>query len=110
MPKAKSMSRVGLLRDVSKRTNYIVNYHHVSSVITILFEEMLKDLLADKKIQVIGFGMFKTKITKSHRYYNFYHKKMMMAASYRRIKLKLTFKLLKKLSRLWDLDKQPTSP
>ena len=102
-------SRTALLWDVCKRIDRIVNYKHVNSIIEILFEEMLKDLIAGKKIQILNFGTFDTNLIKPHRYYNFYFREMRLAASYRKIKLTLTHKLQKKLCRLWDLDNPPPS-
>ena len=70
--KDKSVDRRYLLSYVFKKLNNSVHYFHIQSVVTIMFEEMLKDLNDGLEISIGNFGKFLLKKLGARKHYNIY--------------------------------------
>src|SRR5574337_176541 len=74
-----SIDRRILWKYVNKKINRIIHYYHVCGVIAILFDEILKDLKAGKTIKIYNFGRLALRETKSRKYYDVRHQKVMQS-------------------------------
>lgn len=74
-------------------------------MISILFEEMLKDLLAEKEIKIFNFGTLVLKKTKSKKYYDVRFQKIMTAPAGKLMKFTIAKKIRNKLCNNLDIDK-----
>jgi len=92
-------------RYVNKKINRLINHAHVLSVISILFEEMLKDLKDGKEIKINNLGIISLQNTKPRIYYNVRFQKLMQSDSHRVLRFKLASPIRKKLRSLLDFDK-----
>lgn len=92
-------------RFVNKKINHLINHAHVLSVISILFEEMVTDLLNGKEIKIHNFGTLSLQETKSRQYHDVRYKRVMQSAPHRILRFKLAPQIRKKLRGLLDIDK-----
>lgn len=81
-----------------------VHTYHVYSVISILFDELIKDLIAGKKINVVNFGTLSLERTKPRKYCDINLKKVVLSKGARNLKFSLSRKLKNKLIKNLDLD------
>jgi nucleoid DNA-binding protein len=79
-----SVNKRILWRYVNRKIKRIIHHYHVLSVITILFDEMLKDLKAGKKIRIFNFGILFLKDMPPRKYFDV-NKRMVMLSSGHRI-------------------------
>ena len=75
------------------------------SVISILFDEMLKDFRAGKDIKIYNFGTLVVKNTKPRRYHNVFSKEFSVSPGYKIIRFMLAPQIRKKLCKHIDVDK-----
>lgn len=101
-----SISKRELWRYVNRKIKRLIHHYHVFSVITILFEEMIKDLQDGKKIKIANFGTLLLKDTLPRRYHDVRFHKVMQSPGYRIIRLFLAKPIRKKLCDSLDLDKK----
>lgn len=101
-----NISKRDLWHYVNKKIKRLIHHYHVSSVISILFEEMVKDLRAGKEIKVINLGSFVLKETPPRRYHDVTLRKMMSSSGHRIMRLFLSRSLRKKLCNSLDLTKK----
>lgn len=101
-----SISKRELWRYVNRKIKRLIHHYHVFSVITILFEEMIKDLQDGKKIKIANFGTLLLKDTPPRRYHDVRFHKVMQSPGYRIIRLFLAKPIRKKLCDSLDLDKK----
>ena len=99
-----SISKRDLWRYVNRKIKRLVHHYHVFAVITLLFEEMVKDLLAGKEIKVANFGTLVLKDMPARRYHDVRFHKVMEAEGHRVIRLFLAKPIRKKLCNSLDLD------
>lgn len=92
-----SINKRSLWRYVNIKINRIIHHYHVFSVITILFDEMLKDLISGKDIKIFNFGLLKLKDTKPRKYHDVRYKKILLSKSHRILKFTLAPPIRKKL-------------
>ena len=90
---------------VNKKINHLINHAHVLSVISILFEEMLKDLKSGKEIKIKNLGTLILQETKPRKYHDVRFHQVMQSESHRILRFKLAVPIRKKLKKLLDIDK-----
>jgi nucleoid DNA-binding protein len=100
-----TISKRKLWRYVNIKINRAIHHYHVFSVITILFDEILKDLMDDKKINIHNFGTLYFAKTKRRQYFNVILRKFMMCEPHRILRFKLDWKVRKKMTSLIDVEK-----
>lgn len=100
-----SISKRALWRYVNIKINRIINHYHVFAVITILFDEMIKDFKDGKEIKIFNFGTFSLNKTKPRRYYNVVFKKIMTSKGYHILRFKMSPQIRKKLCENLNIDK-----
>jgi nucleoid DNA-binding protein len=92
-------------RYVNLKIKRIIHHYHVFSVISILFEEMLKDLKQGKEIKIFNLGTLYLKETKPRLYHDVNKRQVVLSDKHKILKFRLTPKLKKRLSESLDIDK-----
>ena len=100
-----NITKRSLWRYVNKKINRTIHHYHVFGVITILFEEIIKDLKQGKDINIFNLGILSLSETKSRKYYDVRYQQVMQSKGYRILKFKLAAPIHKKLRKLLDIDK-----
>ncbi len=100
-----SVDKRALWRYVNQKIKRIIHHYHVISVITILFDEMLVDLIAGKKIKVFNFGTLSLKQLNPRKYFDVRFQRVMQANGHRIMRFTLAPAFRKKLVDHLDLDK-----
>lgn len=98
------ISKKKLWKYLNIKIKRAVNHHHVFAIISILFEEMVIDLLNGKEIKIFNFGTLYLENTKPKKYHDVRFKKMMESKGNRVLKFLLKNKLKKKLISYLDVD------
>ncbi len=75
----KSVDRRFLWQYVIKKINKSIHHAHVMSVINILLDEVLGELVISKKIKVGNFGQLVLKKLKPRKHYNLHTKRFAMS-------------------------------
>jgi nucleoid DNA-binding protein len=89
---------VFLRKEIGKSINSL----HIYSVISILCEEMVKDLIVGKEIEITNFGTFSLKRTTPQRFMNVVSKEIETSTERNKLELTLTPKLNKYISKHID--------
>jgi nucleoid DNA-binding protein len=92
-----SINKRTLWRFVNIKINRIIHHYHVFSVITILFDEILKDLKAGKDVKIFNFGLLQLKNTKPRKYHDVRFNKVLLSEGHRILKFTLAQPIRKKL-------------
>lgn len=92
-------------RYVNIKIKRTIHHYHVFAVISILFEEMLKDLKQGKEIEIFNLGSLFLKQTKPRLYHDVNKKQVVLSKGYKILKFKLARKLKKKLTGNLDIDR-----
>lgn len=100
-----SVDKRKLWHYVNVKLSRIIHHYHVLSIITILFDEMLKDLKSGKKIKIMNFGTLMLKDLKPRKYFDVRHQKVMQSTGNRIMRFVLAPPIRKKLTEHLDLDK-----
>ena len=100
-----SVSKRSLWRYVNRKINRLVHHYHVFSVITILFDEMIADLVKGKQIKIKNFGTLTLKWLRPRKYFDVRFQQVMQAKAHRILRFTLAPKFRKKLVEHLDLDK-----
>jgi nucleoid DNA-binding protein len=100
------ITKRNLWRYVNLKMNRIIHRYHVFSVISILFDEMNKDLQNGREIKIANFGSFDLKDTPPRWYHNVRLRKMMQSPGYRIIRFVLVRKIQKKILKSLKLDNE----
>lgn len=100
-----SISKRSLWRYVNRKINRAIHHYHVFGVMTILFEEIVKDLKQGKEIDIFNLGVLSLHQTKPRKYYDFRYQKVMQSKGRRILKFKLSSSVNKKLRKLLDIEK-----
>jgi len=101
-----SVSKRDLCRYVNLKIKRLLHHYHVAAVISILFEEIVKDLRAGKIIKIANFGTLVLKETPARKYHDVRFRQMMESPSHRIMRLFLAKPIRKKLCDSLDLDKK----
>lgn len=100
-----SINKRTLWRYVNAKIKRLIHHYHVFSVITILFDEMIGDLLAGKDIKIANFGVLSLKSMKPRRYHDVVQKRVVLSKGHRILRFTLSPPIRKKLCDHLDLDK-----
>jgi len=100
-----SISKRFFWRYVNKKINRLVNHLHVTSVIAILFEEMLIDLKNGKDIKIHNLGTLSLPKMKPRKYHDVRFNQVMYSEGRHVLRFTLAPVIHKKLRSLLDLDK-----
>lgn len=101
-----SIDKRTLWRTVNKRIKRTaIHSFHVFSVLTILFDEMLKDLKQGKVIKIYNFGSLFLKNLKPRKYFDVTTQQVMLSKEHRILRFILAAPIRKKLTTNLDLDK-----
>jgi len=100
-----SVDKRSLWHYVNRKIRHMIHYHHVLSVITILFEEILVDLKAGKSIEIFNFGTLSLKKMKPRRYHNVVSRQLTYANGHYVLRFSLSNKIRKQLCHHLDIDK-----
>jgi nucleoid DNA-binding protein len=92
-------------RYVNLKIKRTIHHYHVFAVISILFEEMLKDLKQGKEINIFNLGVLFLNKTKPRLYHDVTKKQLVLSKERKILKFKLARKLKKRLTRNLDIDK-----
>lgn len=103
--KNKSVDRRFLWRSVNKTLNYKIHSAHVLAIINLLFDEIIKELLAGNEIKIGNFGILKLKNTKPRKYHNVVNSKIMESKGGKVLRFIISSKLSKFLIKNLDLNK-----
>jgi nucleoid DNA-binding protein len=99
-----NISKRDLWHYVNRKIKRLIHHYHVFSVISILFEEMLKDLRDGKEIKITNLGTIILKDTPPRRYHDVRFQQMMESPGYRIMRIFLAKPIRKKLVASLDLD------
>jgi len=99
-----SITKKKLWQYVNKKIEYSINHAHVFSVICILFEEIIKELLVKGELKIVNFGVLKLKNMNPRKYHDVRHQKVMYSEGNKIFRFILSPKLRKKLCDNLDLD------
>ena len=94
---AVSISKRDLWLYVNRKIKRLIHHYHVFSVISILFEEMIRDLKDGKEIKITNFGTLVLKDTPPRKYHDVRFRKMMESPGHRVMRLFLAKTIRKKL-------------
>lgn len=100
-----NVSKRNLWHYVNLKIKRTIHRFHVFAVISILFEEMLKDLRQGKSIKIINLGAITLQPTKPRWYHHVRFRRMVLSPEHRILRFVLTKKLHKKLVKFLDLDR-----
>ncbi len=101
-----SISKRVLWYYVNRKIKRLIHHYHVFTIISILFEEMIKDLVAGKKIKIANLGVFILKETKPRRYHDVRFNCVMESTGNRVMRLFLAKSIRKKLCESLVIDKK----
>jgi nucleoid DNA-binding protein len=100
----KEISKKIFWRYVNSKIKRKIHHYHVFAIISILFEEIVKDLLNNKEIKIFNFGTLSLNKTKAKKYYDVRFQKVMQSTGSRILKFELSKKIKKKLINYLDVD------
>jgi len=101
-----SVSKRDLWHYVNRKIKRLIHHYHVFSVISILFEEMVRDLKAGKEIKIVNLGTLVLKDTPPRKYHDVRFQQVMESPGHRVMRLFLAKPIRKKLCESLDLDKK----
>ena len=100
-----SINKRMLWQYVNLKIKRTIHYYHVFGVITILFDEMIKDLKNNQLIRIFNFGTLFLKEMKPRRYYDVKQRKVLLSKGYRILRFRLNPRINKKIRALLNIDK-----
>lgn len=99
-----SVSKRELWHYVNRKIKRLIHHYHVFSVISILFEEMIRDLREGKEIKIANLGTFTLKTMPPRRYHDVRLHKVMESPGHRVMRLFLAKSIRKKLCESLDTE------
>lgn len=100
-----SISKRALWQYVNIKINRTIHNAHVFSVICILFDEILKDLLAGKSIKISNFGTLVFKEMKPRKYHNVRDRTIKQSEGHKILRFLLESKIRYKIFEFLDIDR-----
>jgi|SRR6185369_13622413 nucleoid DNA-binding protein len=100
-----SISKRKLWHYINRKIHRLVHHYHVLGIITILFDEIIKDLKQGRAIKIFNFGTLSLKQMKPRRYFDVRHQKVMLSPGRKILRFTLATALRKKLVNNLDVDK-----
>lgn len=104
-PDNQSISKRDLWHYVNRKIKRLVHRYHVFAIISILFEEMVKDLRQGKPIKVANLGIITLQPTPPRWYHHVRLHQMVFSPGHRIMRFSLSKPIHKKLIELLDLDR-----
>lgn len=101
-----NISKRNLWHYVNLKIKRLIHHYHVFSVISILFDEMIKDLLNGKQIKIVNFGVFELKNSSARKYHDVRFHKIMESPGHRVLRLFLSKPIHVKLRNEVNIDKK----
>lgn len=89
-----------------KELNHSIHNAHVYSVINILIEELIKDLVAGKKIKIINFGSFFLKELKPRKFLDFATRHLKISGPSKTLRFKISENLSEFINSVKVCDKE----
>lgn len=105
MSKELSVSKRVLWHYINRKLKHLIHHYHVFSIITILFDEMLKDLIQGKSIKIYNFGTLSLKQMKPRNYFDVRFQRLMQSKGHKILRFKVAPAFRKNLVDHLDLDK-----
>lgn len=99
-----SITKRVLWRYVNKKIKRSIHHYHVFSIITILFEEMIKDLISEKDIKIHNLGTLSLKQLPARKYHDVNERIVKQALPHRILRFSLFKKLRNELREHLNLD------
>jgi nucleoid DNA-binding protein len=90
---------------VHRKLKGAISKHHIRGVISILFDEMIKELRAGKMIKIAKFGKLILKKLPPRHYYDVRHQRVMTSPGHYIMRFFMAEPVRKQLCRFVDLDK-----
>lgn len=100
-----SITKKILWKYVNNKINHSIHSAHVFSVISILFEEIINELVEGKELRIVNFGVIRLVDMKPRKYHDVVQRCVMHSDGNKMFHIKLSPKLKKKLCTNLDLDK-----
>lgn len=97
MSNDQSINKKLLWQYVNRKIKRIIHHYHVFSILTILFDEMVKDLKRGKSIRIFNFGKLELKSLKPRKYFDVRHQKVMQSKGNRILRFTLAPSVRKKI-------------
>lgn len=97
MSNDQSINKKLLWQYVNRKIKRIIHHYHVFSILTILFDEMVKDLRRGKSIRIFNFGKLELKSLKPRKYFDVRHQKVMQSKGHKILRFTLAPSVRKKL-------------
>ena len=91
-------------RYINLKINRTIHHYHVFAVISILFEEMINDLVSGKDIKIFNFGKLSLKESKPKKYFDVRFSQVMSSKGGKLLKFSLSKKFRDKLINYINLD------
>jgi nucleoid DNA-binding protein len=99
-----SITKRKLWRYVNKKIKRSIHHYHVFSIISILFDELLKDLIDGKSIKITNFGTLTLKNLPPRHYHDVNERKLKKAVPHRILRFILAPKLRDEICKYLDVD------
>ena len=100
-----SITKNILWKYVNRKISHSIHSAHVFSVISILFEEIINELVKGKQLRIVNFGVIRLVDMKPRKYYDVVRKCVMHSNGNKMFQVVLSPKLKKKLCANLDLDR-----
>jgi nucleoid DNA-binding protein len=100
-----SINKKELWKYVNRKIKRLIRNYHVYGVISILFDEMIKDFKNGKAINIFNFGTIVLRQNKPRKYFDVRHQAIMLSSKNKILKFSLAPALRKKLCAAIDIDK-----
>jgi nucleoid DNA-binding protein len=101
-----NVSKRDLWHYVNRKIKRLVHHYHVFAVISILFEEMLRDLRQGKEIKIANLGILVLKDMPPRKYHDVRFQQVMESPGHKILRLFIAKAIRKKLCDALDLDKK----
>jgi nucleoid DNA-binding protein len=101
----KRVNKNSITEQVNKKMRRAVFWLHTRSVVSILLEEIYKDLVSGKSLRIFNFGEFELKPAKPRKYHDFRFKKIMETKGKKYLKFTFIRRIVKKICSHLDIDK-----
>jgi nucleoid DNA-binding protein len=100
-----SINKKVLWHYVNLKIHRKIHHGHVFSVLSILFDEIVKDLLDGKEIKIVNFGTLVLKEMKPRKYHDVRYNCVMQSKGHKILRFSLSPKIRKKMCYFLDIDK-----
>lgn len=87
------LNKQKLIKRISKELKQTIELKHITAVVSILFEEIARDLLENQKIRIKHFGNFFLKQTKEKRHMNIATREIDTHPSRKKLRFEIAEKL-----------------